>query len=50
MELDLEDFAALRLYLGRHINQGETVSFKKLLGGVSNRTVRVTWADGHGWV
>jgi 5-methylthioribose kinase len=52
MELDIEDFDALRHYLtarGR-IKSGETVSFKKLHGGVSNRTVRVTWTDGRGWV
>src|SRR5467141_528596 len=52
MELDIEDFDALRQYLTerRHVNAGETVSFKKLLGGVSNRTVKVTWADGRGWI
>jgi 5-methylthioribose kinase len=51
MELDIEEFEALRDYLtrqGRHL--GETVSFKKLPGGVSNRTVKATWADGRGWV
>lgn len=52
MELDIEDFNALRRYLIRrtHIKPGENVSFKKLLGGVSNRTVRVSWSDGKGWV
>lgn len=52
MELDIEDFDSLRHYLterGR-IMPGETVSFEKLAGGVSNRTVRVAWADGSGWV
>ena len=50
MELDIEDFDALRCYLARHVGRGEPVSFKKLLGGVSNRVVQVTWADGRGWV
>jgi len=52
MELDIEDFDALRDYLAKYgyMKSGETVSFKKLLGGVSNRTVKVAWADGHGWV
>jgi 5-methylthioribose kinase len=50
MELDIEDFEALRYYLVQHINRGQPVSFSKLLGGVSNRTVRVMWADGHGCV
>ena len=51
MEFDIEDFDALRHYLTLrgHIESGETVSFKKLSGGVSNRTVRVTWANGQGW-
>ncbi len=52
MEFDIEDFDSLRHYLterGR-IMPGETVSFEKLAGGVSNRTVRVAWADGSGWV
>ena len=49
-ELDIEDFEALRCYLAQHVNRGQPVSFSKLLGGVSNRTVRVMWADGHGWV
>jgi 5-methylthioribose kinase len=51
IEFDIEDFEALRDYLNRqgHIRAGEPVSFKKLAGGVSNRTVIVTWADGHGW-
>jgi 5-methylthioribose kinase len=51
MEFDIEDFDALRHYLTLrgHVESGETVSFKKLSGGVSNRTVRVAWANGHGW-
>ncbi len=51
IEFDIEDFDALRDYLERegHIKTGEPVSFKKLAGGVSNRTVLVTRADGHGW-
>jgi 5-methylthioribose kinase len=50
MELDIEDFEALRYYLAQHLNRGQPVSISKLLGGVSNRTVQVMWADGHGWV
>ena len=50
MELDIEDFDALRCYLVRHSGRGEPVAFKKLSGGVSNRVVQVTWADGRGWV
>ncbi|MFZ0760794.1 MAG: aminoglycoside phosphotransferase family protein [Candidatus Sulfotelmatobacter sp.] len=52
MELDIEDFAALRDYLTEHryVDLGETVAFKKLPGGVSNRTVRVSRAGGRGWV
>ena len=52
MELDIEDFAALRIYLTehRHLRPDEAVSFKKLFGGVSNRTVRVGWHDGRAWV
>jgi 5-methylthioribose kinase len=52
MEVDIEEFDLLRDYLtgqGR-IKPGESVSFKKLVGGVSNRTVRVARADGSGWV
>ena len=51
IEFDIEDFDALRDYLRRegHFRAGGPVSFKKLAGGVSNRTVLVTWADGHGW-
>jgi 5-methylthioribose kinase len=52
MEIDIENFDSLRQYLiGRgHIQLHETVSFKKLPGGVSNRVVRVGWPDGRGWV
>jgi aminoglycoside phosphotransferase (APT) family kinase protein len=50
MELDIEDFNALELYLAQHISQGRPVSCKRLLGGVSNRTVRVTLPDGRRWV
>lgn len=52
MELDIENFDALQKYmiLQRHVSSGETVSFAKLSGGVSNRTVRVVWPDGHGWI
>jgi 5-methylthioribose kinase len=52
MEIDIEDFDCLRQYLlGRgHIKPDETISLKRLLGGVSNRTVRVGWSDGRGWV
>jgi len=46
MELDIEDFDALRRYLKQYASRGEPVSFEKLKGGVSNRVVRVTWADG----
>jgi len=50
MELDIEEFDALRLYLAQFPGMGTPVSFKKLAGGVSNRVVQVTWADGRGWV
>ena len=52
IEIDIEDFDSLRRYLiGRgHIKPDETISLKRLLGGVSNRTVRVGWPDGRGWV
>jgi 5-methylthioribose kinase len=52
MELDIEEFDALRAYLTKngHVKLGESVTFKTLLGGVSNRTVRVAWPDGHAWV
>ena len=52
MEVDIEDFDSLRHYLTRQgrIKPSEPVSFKKLSGGVSNRTVRVERADGDAWV
>ncbi len=52
MELDIENFDDLRTYLMRQMPQesGRAVFFEKLLGGVSNRTVKVTWDDGRGWV
>src|ERR1700722_8103451 len=52
MEFDIEDFGALNDYLAQrgHIRPGETVSCKTLLGGISNRTVQVSWADGRSWV
>jgi 5-methylthioribose kinase len=52
MQFDIEDFNALRNYLTTRgcVKLGETVSFTNLRGGVSNRTVKVAWADGHGWV
>jgi 5-methylthioribose kinase len=50
MELNIEDFDALQQYLAQHTNRGEPVSFEKLRGGVSNRTVRVMWHDGCAWV
>jgi len=52
MELDIEDFDALRDYLAErgHLRTGKQVDFEKLLGGVSNRTVKVRWTDGNSWV
>jgi len=52
MEFDIEEFDGLRGYLTDrgYVKAGETIALKKLAGGVSNRTVRVAWADGHGWV
>src|SRR6202158_616356 len=52
MEFDIEEFDALREYLREHVyaKMDEALAFKKLAGGVSNRTVRVAWADGQGWV
>jgi 5-methylthioribose kinase len=52
MEVNIENFEALRDYLTQHghIDSIDTVSFEKLTGGISNRTVKVTWPDGHGWV
>jgi 5-methylthioribose kinase len=52
MELDIENFDVLRDYLTARgcVKLNETVSFCNLRGGVSNRTVKVAWADGRGWV
>jgi 5-methylthioribose kinase len=52
MPLDIEDFDALRNYLTTRgcVKVDETVSFSNLQGGVSNRTVKVAWAHGRGWV
>src|SRR5260370_17363574 len=52
MEFDIEEFDALRDYLREHgyAKMGEALALKKLAGGVSERTVRVAWADGHAWV
>lgn len=50
MELDIENFDGLRCYMAEHVGRGEPVSFNKLPGGVSNRVVKVTWADGRSWV
>src|SRR5436305_5892723 len=50
MEVDIEQFDALRLYLEQHGGLGAPLSFKKLAGGVSNRVVQVTWEDGGAWV
>ena len=52
MELDIEDFKALRNYLAArdHTMPSGAPELKTLLGGVSNRTVRVDWPDGRSWV
>lgn len=52
MALDIEDFDALRDYLTAkgYVKLDEKVAFRKLAGGVSNRTVRIAWSDGHAWV
>jgi aminoglycoside phosphotransferase (APT) family kinase protein len=52
MELDIENFDDLRQYMMEqgHVHCGEKVSMQKLAGGVSNRTVKISWPDGHGWV
>lgn len=52
MELDIENFDALRQYLTErgHIQVGQRVAFTKLLGGVSNRTVKVSYANGRSWI
>jgi 5-methylthioribose kinase len=49
-ELNIEDFDALRRYLSQHAGSCDTVSLKMLTGGISNRTIRVTWGDGRDWV
>lgn len=50
--LDIEDFVALAEYLRRRgLDDGcGTPAFQNLAGGVSNRTVRVTFPDGRAWV
>jgi 5-methylthioribose kinase len=52
MTLDIENFDALRDYLTARgtVKSGGAMSFTNLCGGVSNRTVKVTWADGQAWV
>jgi 5-methylthioribose kinase len=52
MALDIEEFNSLRDYLTErgHIAPGEVLAFRKLAGGVSNRTVRAAWPDGRAWV
>jgi 5-methylthioribose kinase len=50
MELDIEDFEALRAYLAKQVCDREPVRLRKLLGGVSNRTIQVTWREGCAWV
>ena len=52
MDLDIEDFSALEDYLrtNRHVRPRETVVFHRLPGGVSNKTVKVTWPGGPVWV
>lgn len=52
MEIDIEDSDALEDYLRRkrHVKSEGHMAFQKLSGGVSNKTVKVSWQDGHGWV
>src|SRR5580704_13866597 len=52
VELDIENFDALRDYLTAkgYLQSGDAMSLQKLHGGVSNRTVKIAWPDGHGWV
>jgi 5-methylthioribose kinase len=52
MEVDIENFGALRHYLTAHghLQPSDNASFEKLAGGISNRTVKVTWPDGKAWV
>jgi len=51
-KLDIEDFGALAEYLRqRGLDDGcGTPAFQNLAGGVSNRTVRVSFPDGRAWV
>jgi 5-methylthioribose kinase len=50
--IDIEDFGALDKYLRSkgHIKAGEYVAFQNLSGGVSNKTIKLKWPDGHGCV
>jgi 5-methylthioribose kinase len=50
MELNIEDFDALRKHLAKTVCGREPSDIATLPGGVSNRTVRVTWSDGQAWV
>jgi 5-methylthioribose kinase len=52
MQLDIENFQTLRDYLIEqgHIRSDENVDLEKLTGGISNRTVKVTWPEGHAWI
>ena len=52
MQLVIENFPALRHYLVEQglIPSGDAVACEKLSGGISNRTVKLTWPDGHGWI
>jgi len=50
--LDIENEQELLGYLLSHgrLPAGDAVKMRVLAGGVSNKTVLVEWADGHGWV
>ena len=52
MELDIENFQSLGSYLTMHghVADGDGVTFEKLSGGISNRTVKVAWPNGHAWI
>jgi len=50
MTLDIENFDQLREYLALRAGERELVLLEKLPGGVSNRTVKVTWSSGNAWV
>jgi 5-methylthioribose kinase len=52
MELDIEDFSALRQYLTerKYVQRGEQVEMQKLTGGISNRTIKVSWGNGESWI